>query len=140
MRHKQQLAFDDARGFESHLGCAFMVRGKPCGVSINISSEVLLMGKKESDFQGSLIKELKKRYEGCMVLKNDPNYKQGIPDLTVLYRDRWAALECKRGEKEKHQPNQDYYVGKMNEMSYSAFIFPENKEQVLHELDALFNS
>ena len=98
------------------------------------------MAKKESDFQGSLIKELKKRYEGCMVLKNDPNYKQGIPDLTVLYKDRWAALECKRGEKEKHQPNQDYYVEKMNGMSYSAFIFPENKESVLHDLDALFNS
>jgi len=98
------------------------------------------MGKKESDFQGSLIKELKKRYEGCMVLKNDPNYKQGIPDLTVLYKDRWAALECKRGEKEKHQPNQDYYVEKMNGMSYSAFIFPENKESVFHDLDALFNN
>ena len=139
MRRKQQSAFEDASGFESHLRVYLRVRGKPRGVSIDISLEVLFMGKKESDFQGSLIKELKKRYEGCMVLKNDPNYKQGIPDLTVLYRDRWAALECKRGEKEKHQPNQDYYVGKMNEMSYSAFIFPENKEQVLHELDNLFN-
>ena len=98
------------------------------------------MARKESDFQSSLIKELKKRYEGCMVLKNDPNYKQGIPDLTVLYKDRWAALECKRGEKEKHQPNQDYYVGKMNEMSFSAFIFPENKDSVLKDLDTVFGA
>ena len=98
------------------------------------------MNKKESEYQSGLIGRIKDRFPGSMVLKNDARYIQGIPDLTVLYRDRWAALECKRGEKEKHQPNQDYYVGKMNEMSYSAFIFPENKEQVLHELDTLFNS
>ena len=98
------------------------------------------MAKKESAFQSSLIKELKERYEGCMVLKNDPNYKQGIPDLTILYKDRWAALECKRGEKEHHQPNQDYYVEKMNGMSYSAFIFPENKEAILNELSEFFGA
>lgn len=96
------------------------------------------MAKKESDFQSSLIKEIKERYEGCVVLKNDPNYKQGIPDLTILHGDRWAALECKRGEKEKHRPNQDWYVEKLNGMSYSAFVFPENREQVLRDLDALF--
>ena len=96
------------------------------------------MAKRESAFQSSLIKELKNRYEGCIVLKNDPNYKQGIPDLTVLYRERWATLECKRGVKEKHQPNQDYYVEKMNEMSYSRFIFPENRDEVLSELDDYF--
>lgn len=136
MRRKQRQASTEASGFESHLGCTFgYVANQRRLVDI---LEVGLMARKESDFQGSLIKELKKRYEGCMVLKNDPNYKQGIPDLTVLYKDRWAALECKRGEKEKHQPNQDYYVEKMNGMSYSTFIFPENKESVLHDLDALF--
>ena len=98
------------------------------------------MAKKESDFQSSLIKELKKRYEGCMILKNDPNYKQGIPDLTVLYRDRWAALECKRGEKDKHQPNQDYYVEKCDGMSFARFICPENKKEVLDDLERSFKS
>lgn len=96
------------------------------------------MARKESEFQAGLIKELKKRYLGCLVLKNDPNYKQGIPDLTVLYRDRWASLECKRSEKEGHRPNQDWYVEKMNDMSYSAFIFPENRERVLRDLDVVF--
>lgn len=94
----------------------------------------------ENKFQASLIKELKARLPGCIVLKNDPTYLQGIPDLTVFYKDRWATLEVKKDAKAKHQPNQDYYVNKMNEMSHSAFIFPENKDQVIDELIKKFNS
>ena len=89
---------------------------------------------KESDFQAELIKELKKEFPGCMVLKNDPNYIQGIPDLLILYRDRWAALECKKEKNAKHQPNQDYYIVKMDSMSFARFIYPENKEEILNEL------
>lgn len=96
--------------------------------------------KKESKFQAELIKELKERYPGCEILKNDPNYKQGFPDLTIFYNDRWAVLECKRSENESHQPNQDYYVEKLNRMSYSSFIFPENKEKVLNELEQTLKS
>lgn len=92
------------------------------------------MGVLESKFQASLIKEIKDILPEAIVLKNDPNYIQGIPDLTILYKDRWATLECKRNKTSKHRPNQDYYVETMNEMSYSAFISPENKEVVLDEL------
>lgn len=92
------------------------------------------MGKKESDFQTQLIKEIEQTFEGCMVFKNDPTYRQGFPDITILYKKRWACLECKKSEKEKHQPNQDYYVEELNKMSYSNFIYPENKEEVLGEL------
>ena len=88
----------------------------------------------ESDFQAKLIKELRELFPGCIIMKNDPSYIQGIPDLTIIYKDRWATLECKRSQNEKHRPNQDYYVGVMNEMSYSSFIYPENKEEVLDEL------
>ena len=56
-------------------------------------------------------------FPGAIVLKNDPNYIQGIPDLTVFYQDKWATLEVKKSENASHQPNQDYYVGLMNEMS-----------------------
>lgn len=93
----------------------------------------------ENKFQSKLIKELKEEFPGCMVLKNDPTYIQGVPDLLVLYKDRWAGLEVKKSAKAKHQPNQDYYVNKMNEMSYSSFIYPENKEDVLNELRTTFS-
>lgn len=96
------------------------------------------MAKLERDFQAKLIKELKKRFEGCMVMKLDPDYIQGIPDLLVLYKDKWATLECKKSAKASKRPNQEHYVKKMNDMSFSAFIFPENKEEVLHELEQSF--
>lgn len=93
----------------------------------------------ESNFQAKLIQELKERFPGCMVLKNDPNYIQGIPDLLVLYGDKWASLECKKSSNSKKQANQSYYVEKMNRMSFSRIIFPENKEEVLNELQQAFD-
>lgn len=92
----------------------------------------------ESKFQANLIKELKTAFPGCVVLKNDSSYLQGIPDLSVFYKDKWATLEVKKSEKASHQPNQDYYVEKMNEMSYSKFVYPENKDEVLNELKHRF--
>lgn len=92
----------------------------------------------ESKFQAKLIKEIKDRFPGCEIMKNDPNYKQGFPDLTILYKDKWAVLETKRGEKAKRQPNQEYYVDKLNNMSFSRFICPANKEEILNELQSTF--
>ena len=89
----------------------------------------------ESKFQKEVIDDVKKRLPGCIVMKNDATYIQGIPDLTVLYGDRWASLEVKKSASAGHRPNQDYYVEKMNDMSFSAFIFPENKEDVLNDLE-----
>lgn len=94
----------------------------------------------ESKFQSILIKELKKRFKGCVVVKNDANYMQGIPDLTIYYGNRWAMLETKRSEDAPHRPNQDYYVSLFNSMSYAAFIFPENKEVILNEMEQTFQS
>lgn len=92
------------------------------------------MAQRERDFQAKLIKELKVMFKGCIVLKNDPNYIQGIPDLLILYNDRWAALEVKKSRTANHQPNQEYYVDLMEQMSFAAFIYPENKEEILYEL------
>ena len=90
----------------------------------------------ESGFQDKVIVELKKRFPGCMVFKMDQI--QGIPDLLVLYGDKWASLECKQFANAKRQPNQEYYVKIMNELSFSRFIYPENKEEVLNELQQTF--
>ena len=92
------------------------------------------MGKLERDFQRNLIKELKDIFVGCIIMKNDSSYIQGIPDLLILYKDRWAALEVKKSATASHRPNQEYYIDKMDEMSYASFIYPENKEAVLDEL------
>lgn len=94
--------------------------------------------KKESQFQRNLIKRLKELFPGCMILKNDPNYIQGIPDLTIFVEDKWATLECKKHSNANRRPNQEYYVDAMNDMGYSAFIYPENQETVLNELVCYF--
>lgn len=78
-------------------------------------------------------------FPGCIVLKNDSSYIQGIPDLTVYYKDKWCALEIKKSASAHKQPNQEYYVDKMNDMSFARFVFPENKDQVLGELRTFFN-
>ena len=96
---------------------------------------------KESKFQSGLIKKIKKNFPDSIVLKTNPNYIQGLPDLIVLYTDKWVALECKKSEKAHHQPNQEYYISKMNEMSYASFVYPENERRVLDEMEsALRNS
>ena len=77
-------------------------------------------------------------FPGCIVTKLDPRHIQGIPDLLILYENKWAVLECKRSKNEHRQPNQEYYISKMDSMSYASFIYPENKKEVLDELQQAF--
>ena len=93
--------------------------------------------RREGNFQHDLIREIEDLFPGCVVTKVEP-YIQGIPDLLILYRKRWAMLECKRSEKDYYnnpRPNQGYWVDILNKMSFAAFIYPENKEEVLDELE-----
>lgn len=92
----------------------------------------------ENTFQAQLIKRLKAAFPDCIVLKNDPTYIQGIPDLTILYNNKWATLECKESQRAHHRPNQDYYVDIMNGMSFSAFVYPENEEEIINKLVEYF--
>ena len=94
----------------------------------------------ESKFKTKLVKEIKTMLPGCVVIHTDPNEHQGIPDILVLHKNRWAALEGKKDANSSHRPNQDYYVDLMNEMSFAAFVYPENKEEVLSELQRSFKS
>ena len=94
----------------------------------------------ENKFKTNLINEIEEMFPGCMVLHLDPNEVQGIPDLLILYKDKWAVLEGKKSAYASHRPNQDYYVNLMNDMSFAAFIYPENKEEVLYELQQTFRA
>lgn len=90
----------------------------------------------ERDFQHQLIVELRAKFPGCIIQKNNANYQQGIPDLLILWHDRWAVLECKKSANEPVRPNQPYFVEQMNAMSFAAFIYPENKMEVLLALES----
>lgn len=92
----------------------------------------------ESGFQDRLRDEIKDMLPGCMIFKMDQ--LQGIPDLLILHGDRWASMECKRSANASRRPNQEYYVDKMNNMSFSRFVYPENKDEVLYDLDAYFKN
>lgn len=93
----------------------------------------------ESQFQSKLIKEIKSMFADAIIMKLDSGYKQGIPDLLILVGKKWATLECKKNAGASHRPNQDWYVNQMNSMSFSRFVFPENKEEVLRELKEFFD-
>lgn len=92
---------------------------------------------RERDYQAGLIRKLKKLYPGCIIMKNDSGYMQGIPDLTILYGTRWAVLEVKIREPRTAQafePNQEWFLKTMNDMSFAACIYPENEKDVLRGL------
>lgn len=93
----------------------------------------------ESEYQAKLIKKIEDRLPGCIVLKNDTGYLQGIPDLTILYLDMWAVLEVKVSKKSRTQPNQPHYIERLNGMSFGAFIYPENEEEILRGLQLAFS-
>ena len=96
------------------------------------------MAKLASKFQKEIMDEIRKQYPGCVISKNDSSYIQGFPDWTILYKNKWAVLEAKRSRTADKQPNQPYYVDKLNSMSYSRFVYPENKDEVLQELQQIF--
>lgn len=90
----------------------------------------------ENEYQAKLIKDIEKRIPGSMVLKQDPNIIQGIPDLAILYKDKFAILEVKKSANEKYQPNQEYYLKKFGEHVYSKTIYPENEKEILNGLES----
>lgn len=94
----------------------------------------------ENKFKTDLIKELYQLFPGCIITHLDPNDIQGIPDLCIFYKNHWAVLEAKKSKDEPHRPNQDYYVEIMDHMSFASFIYPENKEDVLDDLQRSFET
>lgn len=95
---------------------------------------------REAQYQAKLIKKLEAMFPGCMVLKNNPEHLQGVPDLLILYYGTWGALEVKLAADSDTQPNQVHYVGRMDEMSFAAFIYPEIEKDVLNDLQQALTS
>lgn len=94
----------------------------------------------ESAYQARLVKRLESQFNGCVIMKNDPNYRQGFPDLLILFNDRWACLEVKAAENAPVRPNQTHWVQRLRDMSFSAFIYPENEFEVLKALSEFFGT
>lgn len=94
----------------------------------------------ESAFKKQLKKELVARFPGCKIIQGNSAFQQGVPDWLILYNDRWAFLEVKRSADAPHQPNQPWWVEELDAMSFAAFIYPENAEEVLSALSRSFQS
>jgi hypothetical protein len=94
----------------------------------------------EAQYQAKVIKKLKLIFPGCSIMKTDSSYRQGFPDLLILWHKNWASLEVKISPDADRQPNQDYYVERLNDMSFAAYIYPENEEEVLNALQQAFES
>lgn len=98
---------------------------------------------RENVYQAHVIKRVRQLLPGCFILKNDSGYMQGVPDLLVLYMDRWAMLEVKpktpKGP-DDYEPNQEWYLEQLNKMSFAACIYPENEEAVLDALQSAFTA
>ena len=94
----------------------------------------------ENRFKTKLVNELRDLFPGCIVLHMDPNEIQGIPDILILYKNKWAALEGKKSLTASVRPNQEYYVDLMDRMSFARFICPETKDMVLDELYLYFTN
>lgn len=96
--------------------------------------------KIESVYQRQLCDRLYEMFPDCFILKNNPDEYQGIPDLLILFEDKWAMLEVKFSESAPIQPNQRHYVEHFGDMSFASFIYPENEEEVLQELLVRFGA
>lgn len=94
----------------------------------------------EGAYKTKLLKKIREKLPGCVILKNDASYMQGIPDIIILFKNMWAMLEVKTGESATKQPNQDYFVKMFNRLSFASFINPDNEEEVLDALQSAFSS
>ena len=93
----------------------------------------------EKDFERAMVTRLYTEFPGIHIAKIMATRNQGMPDRALFFPDgRWALLEFKKSAKAPKQPNQAYYVDKLNSYSYAAFIYPENEEDIFRELHRSF--
>lgn len=92
----------------------------------------------EREYQAKLVKKIERLIPGCYVRKHD--MQQGWPDLLILAPGFWAMIETKREEPgpEDFEPNQEWWIEEFDRMSFSACIYPENEQEVLHALSQAY--
>jgi len=96
--------------------------------------------------EGKFKKKFKKDFlavrPDVVIFEPDASRRRSDPDMLIIdgdgERQIWAALEFKESEDADHQPNQDYRVEKLSKKGYASFVYPENAEEVFHELEQLF--
>lgn len=94
---------------------------------------------RESEFQTIFLNRVKELLPNCFVLKNDANMIQGFPDWTVIFGKYALIFEIKRNEKAAYQPNQLYYIDFINNSGgFARIVYPENMEEVLHEIQQTY--
>lgn len=96
--------------------------------------------RSERQYQRRLVNQLKELFPGCYIEQKRAGTQQGMPDILILWRNRWAMLEVKRDSDSDHRPNQDFYINKFSGMAFASFIYPENEEQVLYDLQTAFGA
>jgi hypothetical protein len=90
---------------------------------------------RESSFQSHVIARLRDLIgDDGFVFAMDGNYIQGFPDVLILYKGKWAALECKKSSKEPFQPNQEYYIDLIDSLSFCRVIYPSIENEVFNDL------
>ena len=96
----------------------------------------------ESEFRKAFLEEVQNRIDplnkGFLFFLNASNAFRSFPDIVILGSHKWAALEFKKSKRASHQPNQEYYINKLNEIGYASFVYPENAEEILNDLEELF--
>jgi len=96
----------------------------------------------ESAFKKNFITELNVRLAPIdLEYIHTRSHNRSFPDLLILGPgSTWAALEFKAAEEADHQPNQAWYINRLNHWAYATFMYPENREEVLGDLEKLFTS
>lgn len=100
--------------------------------------------RREREYQPGLIKRIENLFKvkfQVEVYVRKIDIQQGWPDLLILAPGFWALLEVKKEEPtsaDDFEPNQEWWIEEFDSMSFSACIYPENEQEVLHALKEAF--
>ena len=93
----------------------------------------------EATFRTKWLNKFKKLSPDIFIEFADPKRKNGIPDVIIFYKKKYARLETKRSKNASKRLHQQYYIDYFNSQGiYAAFLTPENQEEVYNALRRYF--